>query len=58
MKQMTLNEMMYVNGGATYYYCRLCGYTNKSYWNVYSHALVKEVIPAAAAILNILKFFA
>ena len=53
MKSMSINELQEVNGG--YYYCRLCGYSNDSYWNVYSHCLVKESLPAAAAVLSIVK---
>ena len=52
MRSMSINELQEVNGG--YYYCRLCGYKNDSFWNVYAHALVKEVLPAAAAIATIL----
>lgn len=26
-----------VNGGG-YYQCRVCGYSNKSYWTTFSHA--------------------
>ena len=55
MRSMSINELQEVNGG--YYYCRLCGYQNDSFWNVYAHVLVKEALPAAAAILKILSAF-
>ena len=52
MRSMSINELQEVNGG--YYYCRLCGYQNDSFWNVYAHCLIKEVLPAAASIFTII----
>ena len=51
MRSMSINELQEVNGG--YYYCRLCGYQNDSFWNVYAHCLIKEVLPAAAIIVTL-----
>ena len=55
MRSMSINELQEVNGG--YYYCRLCGYQNDSFWNVYAHCLIKEVLPAAASIFTIIAAF-
>lgn len=54
MRELSQNELLQVNGGATYFYCRLCGYTSYNYFDVYSHVLVKEMLPAA---VNIVKLF-
>ena len=53
MRSMSINELQEVNGGAKYYSCRVCGYTNSSFWNVYAHCLTKEVLPVAADIAAI-----
>jgi len=41
-----------VNGGG-YYQCRVCGYANKSFWNVYGHAIKHTV----KAVWNVISFF-
>lgn len=38
MKKLSNEEAMNINGGAKYYYCKICGYKNKSYWKVYKNA--------------------
>lgn len=54
MRELTQSELLQVNGGATYYYCRVCGYTSYKYMDVYLHALIKEVIPTAVGIKMLL----
>lgn len=39
MRKISATEAKEVNGGAKYWYCRICGYKNKSYWKVYKNAL-------------------
>ncbi len=38
MKTISETNAKQINGG-TYYYCKICGYRNKSYWKVYKNAL-------------------
>jgi len=43
MKVMkNIESIREVNGGG-YYQCRVCGYSNKSFWDVYGHALAHTI---------------
>ncbi|MFR4328612.1 MAG: hypothetical protein ACLT23_00225 [Lachnospiraceae bacterium] len=57
MKKITNNiERIRETNGGGYYSCRVCGYSNKSYWNVYKHA-VGHTAKAAWNIAGIVSFF-
>lgn len=52
MRKMSIDETRNVNGGT--YECRLCGYKNSSYWNVYSHVLFTHTLPLGLSIISII----
>ena len=57
MKKITNNiERIRETNGGGYYSCRVCGYSNKSYWNVYKHA-VGHTAKAAWNMAGIVSFF-
>lgn len=53
MRKMTQIETRSINGGTTYYRCRICDYTNKSYAKVYWHVIEKHELPIVGLILTL-----
>ena len=51
MRKMNQIEMRTINGGTTYYRCRICDYTNKSYAKVYWHVIETHELPIVGLIL-------
>ncbi len=44
MKKITDNiERIRETNGGGYYSCRVCGYSNKSYWDVYWHVVAHGI---------------
>lgn len=52
MRKMDQIETRTVNGGATYYRCKICDYTNSSYGKVYWHVIETHELPIVGLILS------
>ena len=60
MKRITNSEVMRKVNGGGYYQCRVCGYSNKSFWNVYGHAIkhtVKATVNTVKVVWDVVSRF-